>query len=49
MHVYASVTAGSVNPAAIYQARKIYTPTNPALFIKYLPITPLPFIHLSSQ
>ena len=28
IHMYASVTAGSVNPAAIYVVRTIYTPTN---------------------
>ena len=35
MHVFASVTAGSVNPAAIYVVRTIYNPTNNVVLIKY--------------
>ena len=40
MHLYASVTAGSVNPAAIYHVRTIYNPTNNVVPIQYLPNTP---------
>ena len=36
MHLYASVTAGTVCPAAIYAVHKIYNPTNNAVSIKYL-------------
>ena len=36
MYVFASVTAGSVNPAAIYVVRTIYIPTNNVVPIKYL-------------
>ena len=36
MHVFASVTAGSVNPAAIYHVRTIYNPTNNVVPIQYL-------------
>ena len=36
MPVFASVTAGSVNPAAIYVVCTIYTPTNNVVPIKYL-------------
>ncbi len=36
IHMYASVTAGSVNPAAIYVVRTIYNPTNNVVPIKYL-------------
>ena len=36
MHVFASVTAGTVCPAAIYVVRTIYTPTNPVVSIQYL-------------
>ena len=36
MYVHASVTAGTVCPAAIYVVRTIYTPTNPVVSIKYL-------------
>ena len=35
VHVFASVTAGSVNPAAIYVVRTIYNPTNNVVLIKY--------------
>ena len=50
MHVHVSVTAGSVNPAAIYVVRTIYTPTNNDVPIQYHPHTspPLSFIHLYS-
>ena len=34
--VYAAVTAGSVNPAAIYVIRTIYNPTNNVVPIKYV-------------
>ena len=36
MHVFASVTAGTVCPAAIYVVRTIYNPTNNVVPIKYL-------------
>ena len=36
MHVFACVTAGSVNPAAIYVVRTFYTPTNNDVPIQYL-------------
>ena len=36
MHLYASVTAGSVNPAAIYVVQTIYIPINNVVPIKYL-------------
>ena len=50
MPVFASVTAGSVNPAAIYVVRTIYIPTNNDGPIQYHPRTspPLSFIHLYS-
>ena len=35
MHVHVSVTAGSVNPAAIYVVRTFYTPINNAVFKQY--------------
>ena len=35
MHVHASVTAGTVCPAAIYAVQTIYIPTNNADYIKY--------------
>ena len=35
MPVFASVTAGTVCPAAIYVARAIYNPTNNAVSIQY--------------
>ena len=40
MHLYASVTAGTVCPAAIYHVRTIYNPTNNVVPIQYLPNTP---------
>ncbi len=36
MHVFASVTAGTVCPAAIYVVRTIYIPTNNVVPIQYL-------------
>ena len=36
MHLYASVTAGTVCPAAIYVVRTIYNPTNNVVPIKYV-------------
>ena len=50
MYVFASVTAGSVNPAAIYVVCTIYTPINNAVPIQYHPHTSpsLSFIHLYS-
>ena len=36
MHVFASVTAGTVCPAAIYVVQTIYIPTNNVVPIKYL-------------
>ena len=36
MYLYASVTAGTVCPAAIYVVRTIYNPTNNVVPIKYL-------------
>ena len=35
LHVSASLTAGSMNPAAIYHVHTIYIPTNNAVPIKY--------------
>ena len=48
MYVFASVTAGTVCPAAIYHVRTIYTPTNNVVPIKYLHHSSHPFaaIHL---
>ena len=40
MHVFASVTAGTVCPAAIYVVRTIYTPTNNVVFKQYIPKKP---------
>ena len=42
MYVFASVTAGSVNPAAIYVVRTIHTSTNNVVFIKYKTKTLIP-------
>ena len=36
MYVFASVTAGTVCPAAIYHVRTIYNPTNNDVPIQYL-------------
>ena len=44
MHVFASVTAGTVCPAAIYVVRTIYNPTNNAVFKQYLPKKPHPYL-----
>ena len=50
MPVFASVTAGTVCPAAIYVVRTFYTPINNAVPIQYHPHTspPFSFIHLYS-
>ena len=50
MPVFASVTAGTVCPAAIYVVCTIYNPTNNDVFKQYHPHTspPLSFIHLYS-
>ena len=40
MHVFASVTAGTVCPAAIYVVRTIYIPTNNVVFKQYIPKKP---------
>ena len=42
MHVHASVTAGTVCPAAIYAVQTIYIPTNNADYIKYRTQKPHP-------
>ena len=45
MHVFASVTAGSANPAANFCVCGICIITNNVVFIKYKTKTIIPFIH----